>query len=355
MSQRTIAGLLALPLVVALILCAFVLPLPYTIYSPGETVNLLGTSNGHPIVTVGKGGPTVYRDGGQLRMVTVQVTTRTYHPRLFEVLAAWANNDDAVYPLSYAYPDNSGTAQSDNKAGAQEMTSAQDIAEQVAVATLTGAKIFHGVIVGSISSGTPAAASLKIGDVITAIGRTPITTPASLKDTVTALPAGKPVAFTILRAGKQTVVSVTPATIQGKTRIGVGGADGGELMSSVSMPYDVQVNIPEDITGPSAGLMMTLSIYDELTPGSLTGGGVVAGTGTIDQNGAVGEIGGIQQKIPGAKNDGAQLFLVPAGNCPDVANTDHGSMRLAKVSTFADALKVVQTWSKDHNAPLPSC
>lgn len=355
MSQRTIAGLLALPLVVALVLCAFVLPLPYTIYSPGETVNLLGTNGTQPIVTVGKGGPRIYRDGGQIRMVTVQVTTRNYHPRLFEVLAAWANNDDAVYPLSYAYPDDTGSAQTDHTAGAQEMTSAQDIAEQVAVQTVTGAKIFHGVIVGSISSGAPAAASLKVGDVITAVGSTPITTPDTLKNTITALRAGTPVPFTILRSGKRMVVQVTPATIQGKTRIGVGGPNGGDLTSSVTLPYDIQVNIPENITGPSAGLMMTLSIYDELTPGSLTGGGVVAGTGTIDQDGDVGEIGGIQQKIPGAKNDGAQLFLVPAGNCPDVANTDHGSMRLAKVTTFADALKVVQTWSKDHNAPLPSC
>lgn len=353
MSQRTIAGLLALPTLVALLVCALVLPLPYTIYSPGETVDLLGTTNGKPIVTVSKGGPTIHRDGGQIRMVTVQVTLRSHHPRLFEMLAAWANSDDAVYPLSYAYPDE-GTAQTDHSAGAQQMTSAQDIAEQVAIAA-TGVKVFRGVIVGSIGARTPAAAALKVGDVITSVGGTPITTPASLKTTISHLAAGKQVEFGITRAGKAMTVRVTPATIDGGTRIGVGGANGGDLMSTVSLPYTVQVNIPQEITGPSAGLMMTLTIYDELTPGSLTGGAVVAGTGTIDQSGNVGEIGGIQQKIPGAKNDGAQLFLVPAGNCPDVTNTDHGSMRLAKVTTFADALKVIQTWSKDHNAPLPSC
>ncbi|BBH16452.1 hypothetical protein Back2_07390 [Nocardioides baekrokdamisoli] len=354
MSQRTIAGLLALPTIVALLICAFVLPLPYTIYSPGETVDLLGMNSGKPIVTVGKGGPEIYRDGGKLRMVTVSVTVRSHHPKLFEMLAAWANSDDAVYPLSYAYPDE-GTSQSDHKAGSQQMTSAQDIAEQVAIAAVSGARVFRGVIVGSITPKTPAAAALKVGDVITAIGGRPVTTPASLKAVIVSLPAGKAIEFHVTRAGKAITVQVTPEKISGRTRIGVGGPNGGELMSAVSLPYDVQVNIPSDITGPSAGLMMTLSIYDELTPGSLTGNGDVAGTGTIDQSGNVGEIGGIQQKIPGAKNDGAQLFLVPAGNCPDVANADHGSMRLAKVSTFADALKVVQTWAKDHNAPLPSC
>lgn len=354
MSQRTIAGLLALPTVVALLICALVLPLPYTIYSPGETIDLLGMNSGKPIVTVGKGGPAIYRDGGQLRMVTVQVTLRSHHPRLFEMLAAWVNSDDAVYPLSYAYPDNQGTAQSDHSAGAEQMTSAQDIAEQVAIAA-TGVRVFRGVIVGTISPRSPASAALKVGDVITSVGGRPITTPESLRTSISALPPGKPVEFGITRSGKAITVSVTPAKIDGKTRIGVGGPHGGDLMSVVSLPYTVRVNIPQEITGPSAGLMMTLTIYDELTPGSLTGGAAVAGTGTIDQSGDVGEIGGIQQKIPGARNDGAQLFLVPAGNCPDVANTDHGSMRLAKVTTFADAVKVVQTWSKDHDAPLPSC
>lgn len=354
MSQRTIAGLLALPTVVALLVCALVLPLPYTIYSPGETVDLLGMNRGQPIVTVGKGGPRIYRDGGQLRMVTVQVTVRSHHPRLFEMLAAWANGDDAVYPLSYAYPDDQGTSQTDHKAGTQQMTSAQDIAEQVAISA-TGVQVFHGVIVGSVSAGAPAAAALKVGDVITSVGGTPITNPQSLKTSIAALPAGQPVEFAIIRSGKAKTVRITPAKLDGKTRIGIGGPDGGDLMSTVSLPYSVKVNIPQEITGPSAGLMMALTIYDELTPGSLTGGAAVAGTGTIDQSGDVGEIGGIQQKIPGAKNDGAQLFLVPAGNCPDVTNTDHGSMRLAKVTTFADALKVVQAWSKDHNAPLPSC
>lgn len=354
MSQRTIAGLLALPTVVALVVCALVLPLPYTIYSPGETVDLLGMNGGKPIVTVSKGGPRIYRDGGQLRMVTVEVTLRSHHPRLAEMLNAWANSDDAVYPLSYAYPDQ-GTSSSDHKAGARQMTSAQDIAEQVAIAA-TGVHVFHGVIVGSIAPKTPAAAALKVGDVITSIGRTPVTTPSSLKATIAALPAGKPAEFGVARAGKKITVVLTPESIDGKTRIGVAGANGDQpLMSAATLPYTVQLNIPQDITGPSAGLMMALTIFDELTPGSLTAGGAVAGTGTIDQSGNVGEIGGIQQKIPGAKNAGAQLFLVPAGNCPDVANADHGSMRLAKVTTFADALKVVQAWSKDHNAPLPSC
>jgi PDZ domain-containing protein len=334
--------------------CAFVLPLPYTIFSPGETVDLLGANGGQPVVTVGKGGPKLYRDRGQLRMVTVQETLRSHHPRLAEVLSAWLSDDDAVWPISVAYPDQQGSAASDHKAGAEMMTSAQDVAAQVAVSS-TGVRVFHGVIVGSVTAGAPASSVLKVGDVITSVGATPITTPLTLTTAVHALRPGKPQEFGITRAGKPMTVSITPAVLDGRTRIGIAGASGNDLMSVATMPYDVHVNIPAEITGPSAGLMMTLTIYDELTPGSLTGGATVAGTGTMDQSGEVGEIGGIQQKIPAAKDDGAQLFLVPSGNCADALGADHGSMRLAKVTTFADALKVVQTWAANHNAPLPSC
>jgi PDZ domain-containing protein len=101
--------------------------------------------------------------------------------------------------------------------------------------------------------------------------------------------------------------------------------------------------------------MFALSIYDTLTPGSLTGGQVVAGTGTITADGTVGEIGGIQQKIAGARQDGAQLFLVPPANCADALGGDNGSMRLVKAATLADAISEVKAWSANHDAPLPSC
>ena len=65
--------------------------------------------------------------------------------------------------------------------------------------------------------------------------------------------------------------------------------------------------------------MFALGIYDVLTPGSLTDGKVIAGTGEIDAEGKVGPIGGIQQKLVGAQDDGAELFLVPADNCAEAA------------------------------------
>ena len=83
--------------------------------------------------------------------------------------------------------------------------------------------------------------------------------------------------------------------------------------------------------------MFSLAIYDTLTPGSLTGGREIAGTGEIDADGTVGPIGGIQQKIVGARDDGAQLFLVPTDNCAEALGADNGDMRLVQAETFDEA------------------
>jgi PDZ domain-containing protein len=122
-------------------------------------------------------------------------------------------------------------------------------------------------------------------------------------------------------------------------------------------PFDVDLNLNENIGGPSGGLMFALGIYDLLTPGSLTGGKVIAGTGEIDAEGKVGEIGGIQQKLVGAQDDGARLFLVPAANCAAAlgGHYDPDKLRLVKVTTLDEAIKDVKAWVKDPDAKMARC
>ena len=122
-------------------------------------------------------------------------------------------------------------------------------------------------------------------------------------------------------------------------------------------PFEVDLNLSENIGGPSAGLMFAIGIYDVLTPGSLTDGKVIAGTGEIDADGNVGEIGGIQQKLVGAQDDGAKLFLVPADNCAEAldGNYDPEKMRLVKVTTLDKAIEDVQAWVKDPDAKMTRC
>src|SRR5690606_27735006 len=110
-----------------------------------------------------------------------------------------------------------------------------------------------------------------------------------------------------------------------------------------------------DVGGPSAGLMFALGIYDKLTPGSLTGGRFVAGTGTIDDNGKVGPIGGIQMKTVGARDKGAEFFLTPADNCATAVKDVPDGLTLVEVKTLEDALGALEDIRAGDTADLPTC
>jgi PDZ domain-containing protein len=101
--------------------------------------------------------------------------------------------------------------------------------------------------------------------------------------------------------------------------------------------------------------MIALSVYDRLTPGSLTGGHNVAGTGTIAVDGKVGPIGGIRQKIVGARNSGATLFFVPPANCAEATPSPTNGIRLVRADTLQSAVQSLQTYAKNPQAELPRC
>lgn len=111
----------------------------------------------------------------------------------------------------------------------------------------------------------------------------------------------------------------------------------------------------DDIGGPSAGMMYTLGLIDKLTPQDETGGRTIAGTGTIDAKGKVGEIGGIRLKMIGAKRDGATWFLAPKGNCDEVVGHVPAGMRDIAVSTIDEAYDAVVAIGKGKGASLPHC
>ncbi|BBH68370.1 hypothetical protein ACTI_50550 [Actinoplanes sp. OR16] len=100
-----------------------------------------------------------------------------------------------------------------------------------------------------------------------------------------------------------------------------------------------------DIGGPSAGLMFTLGIVDKLTREDLTGGRIVAGTGSVEASGAVGPIGGIPLKLRGAQAAGAELFLVPEANCAEALRNSRPGLTMAKVSTVDEALTALETFT----------
>jgi len=157
---------------------------------------------------------------------------------------------------------------------------------------------------------------------------------------------GTELALRINRNGNEQTVKVPVVSIQGRRLIGV------DLARRFEPPLQIGLDT-SDISGPSAGLAMTLAIIDQLTPGDLTGGKDVAVTGTIDPNGNVGEIGALEQKAVASRAAGAKLFIVPAcandssrAAClDDIAAAKKrvgGAVQVAPVSTLAQALQVLR-------------
>jgi PDZ domain-containing protein len=100
-------------------------------------------------------------------------------------------------------------------------------------------------------------------------------------------------------------------------------------------------------------LMFALAVVDKLSPGELTGGRFVAGTGAIDAAGDVSPIGGIPFKMRAAHDAGATVFLVPDENCTEAAATAPAGLQLIRVTGLGDA--VTQLEALDGGAPPRSC
>jgi Lon-like protease len=138
--------------------------------------------------------------------------------------------------------------------------------------------------------------------------------------------------------------SATSAALEYAKKHGIDGAD----TAKVSMHIG-------DIGGPSAGMMYALGVLTKLTPEDETGGKTIAGTGTIDKKGEVGEIGGIQLKMLAAKRDGATYFLAPAANCNEVVGHVPSGLRDVKVSTLDEAYSSLGAIGNGKDADLPHC
>jgi len=202
------------------------------------------------------------------------------------------------------------------------------------------------VVVVHPEQGFPAYGVLKAGDVITAVDGQPVTGQASLSKLIDAHPAGRTLTMTITRDGQSHQVQVGTRQSGGHPVMGV------QIAEEYKFPFQVTISVG-DIGGPSAGMMFSLGIIDKLTKLDLTAGRFIAGTGEIEANGKVDPIGGIQQKMIGARNAGATIFLTPAANCADTKGAVPAGLRLVKVSTLNQAVTYLQALKTGQ--PVPSC
>jgi PDZ domain-containing protein len=348
MSRRVATLGAALVTLVLLLGVARIVKVPYVILLPGPVTDTLGnvpsvdTANnkpGGPVISIS--GAQTHPSTGHLYLTTVEELPGDCgsNPSLWEAVKAWFSSTQTVEPAQVECPPGQ-SSHAVQQQDAQEMSQSQSDAVTAALFELGYHPTTQHVTVDTVEAGVPAAGVLRAADVILAVNGKAVTTVAQFHAAVDTLAVGSSVILTIQRDGK-------PQTVTTKTINGVGGvAMVGFTPDRTATFATVKVHIgidPDVIGGPSAGTALALGIVDKLTPGGLTGGLTIAGTGTVDGYGQVGPIGGIQQKIAAAVHAGATVFFAPASECADAKAAAPKSLTLVKISTLHGAVAALET------------
>ncbi len=345
LSRKSVYTLAGVFLGIALAAVLSIVALPYVVMQPGPISNTLGKIEGQQLITV-KGAET-YPTTGALDFTTVRVLGGPGDKvNAWEVLWAAIDPTSDVYDEDLIFPKGLTSKQVEEENTA-EMVGSQQEAIAVALKAL-GKPVTERVTIAQVAKDAPSAGQLKEGDQIVAVDGQVIRSSEDVRTAIQKHQPGEAVELQLRRGGSLVDVTATTRESDGRATIGV------FLGRKFDFPVDVQIHAG-DVGGPSAGTMFALGIYDTLTPGSLTGGQKVAGTGTIDSSGSVGPIGGIRQKLVGARDGGADWFLAPADNCDEVVDHVPDGLRVVRIATFDEARKAVQDIAARKADSLPTC
>ncbi len=316
--------------VVALAFAASVVPIPLLYaFLPG------------PVRDVGRlvdiSDASTYSSEGKFLLTTVSVDTQV---TLAEWVAAALDPDKVIVLKSEVAPPGV-TLDELEEQQRDEMTDSKQHAQEVALVALgydppTG----DGAQVEETIPGKPADGRLQPGDVIVSIDGVPVETTCDVGAGVARHRVGEKVGIGVRRDGRLQRFDLATAANPddpGESFLGV-------AMSDVGYHFEPGVDVAFEtgrIAGPSAGLMFTLALYDRLTADDLTAGGSIAGTGTIDCDGGIGPIGGVEQKVAGAERQGAGIFLAPQANA-EAARRAADELDVVAVSTFAEAVDYLE-------------
>jgi PDZ domain-containing protein len=345
MSRRVLTLMVAGFLTLTLAVVGTLLPVPYVVLSPGPTENTIGAVKGKPVISIE--GRQTYPTTGALSLVTVAYQGGpSARIGLFSALRGWVDPTIAVVPEETIFPP-ATTAKEVEEQNTQEMTGSQDDAT---AAALTELKIPYRTVVtvASTEKDLPADGKFKSGDEIVSVDGVPAEDRETVSAVVRKHKVGEQVTFVINRGSQsQTVAVPTVAATDGTPLVGI------SMQVAYKFPFKVSINVG-DVGGPSAGMMFSLGIVDKLTPGAMTGGKSIAGTGTITPEGDVGPIGGIQQKMVGARDSGATVFLTPADNCAEAVKAIPRGLTLVKVATLHEAAQAIDK-IRTGSGSAPSC
>jgi PDZ domain-containing protein len=333
---------------VLLAIALVVIPVPFVTWAPGGTRDTLGEVDGKPIIEVQ--GIATHPTSGRLDLTVVTVSSAGARLSLPQALLAyWLPHRDAL-PLDSVYAPGKSAAEVQAE-DADMMSTAQDDAV-VAALRADGQPVTALPAIFSVTVGGPAHTKLLPGDLVLTVDGVPTVDQDAVSRQIRTHKPGESVTFTVVR--QRQVQAVVVPTVGSTTQEGVPVVG---ITLGQGYRYDPQISfeLGQRIGGPSAGLVFALAIYDKITAGELLAGRHVAGTGSITPDGQVGGIGGIQEKIAGAEDAGATVFLVPASNCDELAGV-RTDMTLVRVATLRDAVGALETLQQpDGTARVPHC
>jgi len=332
---------------------AMFIPVPYVMKSPGPVFNTIGKIKDVELISIS--GTQTYPTEGELNMTTVSEYGGPQQGLdMFQAIWGWISPDRTVVPRESVYPEDE-TEQEQNARNAMSFSTSQSYAIAAAMDYLDQ-PVTEKLVVTSVGVDAPAQDKLRAGDEILAVNGVQMTRPQQVVETVQSNPVGTALTFSVVRSDSKLDVVVTSSTRQDDPLTDQDEATIPYIGIGIDISYSANFEINFGVTGvggPSAGTMFAIAIIDKLTPGALTQGKIIAGTGTIDPDGNVGNIGGIQQKLIGARDAGAVLFLAPQGNCVDVIGHIPDGMTVAAVETLEDAMEAIEAFNS--GAEVTAC
>ena len=320
------------------------LPTGYVIEKPGQVFDVMGQVSGEPVIS-SPDLPT-YPSDSRFDVTTVSLLGNPAStPSWLQVLFAWLDSEQKVLPLDEVYPDNR-TAEEIRA----ESTAQMEISQQDAIAAALvqlGYEVPRSLYVASVLEDSPSSKILVAGDIVISAGGKKIAAFEQLREQIQ-LSQGREIEIVVERDGDEESFLITPVQRDDLWVIGA------MISYTYSFPVDIKLQLGE-VGGPSGGLMFTLGIIDSLTEGSLAGDKHISGTGTISASGEVGPIGGIDLKMISAKKSGADLFLVPSGNCQEALGQVPEGLTVISVRDLDQALSAIELVRAGSVLPPLSC
>ncbi len=280
------------------------------------------------------------KDGGSGGIYYVDVIVRK--ATLLEELVARARPDGAdVVPEQALVPPGSSFGDR-RRQNLRQMDRSQEVAAAVALRELdydVDAEP-EGALVVAVATDAPAAGKLEPTEVIVAVDGAPVRTPDDLRRLIAKRKPGDTVRLRVRAGGATRVVEV--GTIEspqepGRPIVGIQV----EQFADIKLPIAVEIDLG-GVGGPSAGLAFALDVVEELR-GDVDRGLRVAVTGELELDGGVAPIGGVKQKVIGARRSNADVFLVPAGDNAVEARRHAGDLRIIPVESLRQALRALAT------------